>query len=95
MQLGMASNCYKFYTTKTGDSCANIASTYKVALADFYACNTGVGSNCETLLADAYYCVGTFPSPGATCSVLSLSQCDRPDKPSNHDNDHYHDHDDR
>jgi hypothetical protein len=43
-QAGMASNCNKFYITKSGDGCAAIASTYRIALSDFYAWNTGVAA---------------------------------------------------
>jgi LysM repeat protein len=57
-QGGMTGNCNKFYQTKSGDTCAAIASSYGIGLSDFYAWNTGVGSNCESLWAGTYYCVG-------------------------------------
>ncbi|KAJ9143047.1 LysM domain-containing protein [Pleurostoma richardsiae] len=76
-QAGMTSSCNKFYMTETGDSCAVIASTYGISLSDFYAWNTGVGSNCQSLWADTYYCVGiigqTTSPPTTTTKTTSTS----------------------
>ncbi|KAI8258752.1 LysM domain-containing protein [Colletotrichum sp. SAR11_239] len=57
-QPSMVDNCNKFYLVKSGDSCAAIASSQGITLANFLAWNKGAGSNCGGLWADAYACVG-------------------------------------
>ena len=58
VQTGLASNCDKFYDVESGDGCANIASSYGIALTDFYDWNPAV-SSCTDLYPSYYVCVGT------------------------------------
>lgn len=74
-QPGLISSCNKFYLVKTGEGCADIASNNGISLDDFYAWNTGVGKNCETLWANTNYCVGII---GGTTTT--------PTKPTTTDN---------
>ena len=57
-QSGMVSGCDKFYDVESGDGCYAIASSYGIALADFYSWNPGV-SSCSALYPSYYVCVGT------------------------------------
>ncbi|KAI4858574.1 hypothetical protein F4820DRAFT_442209 [Hypoxylon rubiginosum] len=68
-QPNIVDNCDEFYYVKTGDSCANIASSHGITLAQFLQWNPNAGSTCGGLWADAYACVsvlGTGPSPTST-----------------------------
>ncbi|KAI1115301.1 carbohydrate-binding module family 50 protein [Nemania sp. NC0429] len=56
-QPGMVGNCKKFYLVKSGDTCAAIASQFKVTVANLISWNTGAGSSCN-LWATTYACVG-------------------------------------
>ena len=40
----MVSDCDEFYDVETGDGCYQIASSYDIALTDFYNWNLGVSS---------------------------------------------------
>jgi hypothetical protein len=60
IQQGMVSNCKTFRLIKSGDNCASVAKAAKISLADFYRWNTGVGSNCQSLWLDTYYCVAVL-----------------------------------
>ncbi|KAK1625448.1 hypothetical protein BDP81DRAFT_474374 [Colletotrichum phormii] len=57
IQDSMTKDCNKFYFVKSGDGCANIASSNGIALTDFYSWNPSVGSTCAGLWADVYVCV--------------------------------------
>ncbi|KAI9044908.1 LysM peptidoglycan-binding domain-containing protein [Aspergillus affinis] len=65
-QSGIAKNCNKHYFVKSGDGCAAIASANGISLADFYSWNPAVGSDCRTLIADYYVCVGVSSSTTTT-----------------------------
>ncbi|KAM7192209.1 hypothetical protein V8F33_008483 [Rhypophila sp. PSN 637] len=64
VQTGMVGNCNKFVFVKEGDGyCGDIAAKNGVSLANFYAWNPAVGSGCEGLWLDTYYCVGIVGGP--------------------------------
>ncbi|UKZ53591.1 hypothetical protein TrVGV298_007386 [Trichoderma virens] len=69
-QTGMIKNCNKFYLVASGDSCPNIATANKIALADFYSWNPAVKTDCTSLLAGYYVCVGV---QGSTTTKSSTS----------------------
>lgn len=60
IQTGMVANCNKFYLVKSGDQWGTIASSKGIALAQFYAWNTGVGNTCASLWLDTYVCVNVI-----------------------------------
>lgn len=69
VQTGMVTDCDKFYKVKSGDGCAPIAEANGISVADFYAWNPAVGSDCRTLQADVYVCVHTSSSKGPTTTT--------------------------
>ncbi|KAH7143578.1 carbohydrate-binding module family 50 protein, partial [Dactylonectria macrodidyma] len=63
---GMVKTCNKFHLVKTTTTCASIESYYTLPLATFYKWNPAVGTNCQSLLASYYVCVGVIgwePTP--------------------------------
>lgn len=87
IQTGMASNCDKFYLVVTGDTCADIASTYDITLANFYAWNPAVGSTCANLWVDDYVCVevGKSSSTSSTSAATSTSKTSTTTTPTTSD----------
>ncbi|KAF4919633.1 LysM domain-containing protein [Colletotrichum viniferum] len=73
IQDGMTKDCNKFYFVKTGDGCANIASSNSIALSDFYAWNPAVGDTCAGLWANVYVCVGVIGSSAPTTTTAPAS----------------------
>lgn len=71
-QTGMTGNCNKFHKVMSGDTCSDLATTYKVSLDNFYSWNPAVGSDCTKLGLYYYVCVGIIggttvaPSPTTT-----------------------------
>jgi hypothetical protein len=58
---GMVSNCNKFVKVNSGDSCDAIAFWNGVAGTEWVIrWNTGVGSDCRTLQANTYACIGVI-----------------------------------
>ncbi|KAF9881457.1 LysM domain-containing protein [Colletotrichum karsti] len=57
-QPGMVTNCKKFHYVSEGNTCDQIISYNKITLADFVKWNTGVGSDCRSMWAKTYVCVG-------------------------------------
>jgi hypothetical protein len=57
-QPGMVTNCKKFHYADTGVQCSQITSYNKISLANFVKWNTGVGSDCRSMWAKTYTCVG-------------------------------------
>ncbi|KAH7310814.1 hypothetical protein B0I35DRAFT_358276 [Stachybotrys elegans] len=57
-QAGMTSNCRSFYFVRSGDTCAAIARAAGISEATFLSWNLGVGSSCQFLWLDTWYCVG-------------------------------------
>ncbi|KAL7811323.1 hypothetical protein V8C26DRAFT_437473 [Trichoderma gracile] len=58
IQTGMTGSCNKFHLVVSGDTCSDIASKNGVTLADFYAWNPAVKTDCTSLLLGDYVCVG-------------------------------------
>uniref|UniRef100_A0A4Q7JG83 Secreted LysM effector Lys4 n=1 Tax=Pochonia chlamydosporia (strain 123) TaxID=1052797 RepID=LYSM4_POCC1 len=70
---GMIGGCVRFwFRGKDGASlfCADIAKDAGVSLPDFLKWNPGVGSNCESLWADTWYCVGVSGKPTTMSSGI-------------------------
>ncbi|KFY46610.1 hypothetical protein V494_00398 [Pseudogymnoascus sp. VKM F-4513 (FW-928)] len=61
-QPGMTSSCNRFYFVGTNDQCGTIAIAAGISLADFYAWNPAVGSQCGSLWAANYVCTGIIGS---------------------------------
>ena len=58
---GMVSNCNKFVKVNAGDGCDGIAFfNGPISTEDFKKWNAGVGSDCRTLQAGTYACVGVI-----------------------------------
>ncbi|KAJ4386834.1 hypothetical protein N0V93_009732 [Gnomoniopsis smithogilvyi] len=68
VQTGIASNCDLFYLVVSEDGCEAIATKYNITLADFYAWNPAVKTDCSGLDANDYVCVGIDASSSATGS---------------------------
>ncbi|KAK6515152.1 hypothetical protein TWF506_007497 [Arthrobotrys conoides] len=58
-QPQMVSNCNKWYFVNTGDTCAVITSKTGATLAQLFAWNASIKSDCSGLWASVYICVGT------------------------------------
>ncbi|KAF3402057.1 LysM domain-containing protein [Penicillium rolfsii] len=56
-QSGMADDCDQFHLVMSGDSCASIASSAGISLANFYSWNPTVGNSCSNLWLGYYVCV--------------------------------------
>lgn len=74
-QTGIASNCARYYTVQSGDSCQGIVDKYAGAftLSDFYAWNPAVGSGCSSLWVGYAVCVGLPSTPTAPPSSSSVA----------------------
>ncbi|KAH8690433.1 hypothetical protein GQ44DRAFT_720227 [Phaeosphaeriaceae sp. PMI808] len=57
-QPGLVSYCKKFHYVDTGVTCDRILSYNRISLSDFYKWNQGVGSDCRSMWAKTYHCVG-------------------------------------
>ncbi|RYP83673.1 hypothetical protein DL770_005366 [Monosporascus sp. CRB-9-2] len=57
-QSGMTPNCREFYFVQPGDTCNVIASRYGISTSNFIEWNPAAGSDCRTLWANTYACVG-------------------------------------
>jgi LysM repeat protein len=57
-QTGIASNCNKYYTVVSNDSCAKIDTAYGITFAELYKWNPAIGSDCEYLGVGYSVCVG-------------------------------------
>lgn len=62
IQPDLVQNCNKFHYVKTGESCTDIASHYGISVSDFARWNPKAGSNCGSLWAKTYACVGVIPA---------------------------------
>lgn len=69
IQTGMVGNCNKFHKVVSGDGCQPIATKYGVSLANFYAWNPAVGSDCRTLIIDYHVCVGIIGGAPVTSTT--------------------------
>ncbi|KAF2124898.1 carbohydrate-binding module family 50 protein [Dothidotthia symphoricarpi CBS 119687] len=55
---GMTEDCVRFYLQQPGEFCWAMASGAGISLDRFYEWNPAVGSDCENLWPDYYYCIG-------------------------------------
>jgi len=58
VQTGIALNCDEYYVVVSGDSCAQIESTYGITFAQLYEWNPAIGSDCQSLYVGYSVCVG-------------------------------------
>ncbi|KAK4452188.1 LysM domain-containing protein [Podospora aff. communis PSN243] len=67
-QPGIAPNCGEFWLVSRSDTCASIAASERISIADFLAWNPAVGSGttCSGLKPDFYVCVGLSGSSSTT-----------------------------
>ncbi|KAI9372269.1 hypothetical protein BJX61DRAFT_456321 [Aspergillus egyptiacus] len=71
-QPGMTGECDDFYLVIPNDSCFDIAAAAGIPLADFYAWNPALGTDCGGLWPDYYVCVGILgQSPTTTATTTS------------------------
>ncbi|KAH6625097.1 LysM domain-containing protein [Boeremia exigua] len=57
-QPGMILSCKKFHYAAAGVVCSQLTSYNMISLADFVKWNPGVGSDCRTMWANTFFCVG-------------------------------------
>ncbi|KAF3891978.1 NodB Homologuey domain-containing protein [Trichophyton interdigitale] len=57
-QPGVASNCQKWHTVVSGDTCYDIAAANGISLDNLYKWNPAVGTNCASLWLGYAVCVG-------------------------------------
>lgn len=77
-QTGLVSNCNRYYTVQSADSCQGIVNKYagEFGVSDFYTWNPAVGSNCSSLWVGYAVCVGilsTLTTPPISSSVAPSS----------------------
>ena len=60
LQNGMTKNCKKFHKLGAGDTCATIASKYKITVAKFVSWNPAAKSDCSGPWANTYACVAVL-----------------------------------
>lgn len=73
-QTGIVSSCNNFYDAVSGDSCYTIATTHNITLTDFETWNPAVGTDCATLFAGYYYCVGVaLDAISSSCQMVDTS----------------------
>ncbi|GAB7349050.1 hypothetical protein MBLNU459_g8014t3 [Dothideomycetes sp. NU459] len=71
---GTTSQCYKWYTVQSGDSCATIEDTFGITLTYFRSLNTYIDAACDNLWLDYAYCVsGVAETVSSTSSVLTTT----------------------
>lgn len=69
---GQPSNCIKWYTVQSGDSCSSVENQFFITSAQFLAWNPAVPSDCSTNFWAGYaYCVGTADTVMQTRSPTS------------------------
>jgi LysM repeat protein len=74
--------CQKFYTVVDGDDCASIESEFDITLAQFYAWNPSVGSQCTNLWLEEPYCVKGPASSTATSISTTTTIATTPSAPT-------------
>lgn len=68
-QTGQPTNCRKWHTAHSGDSCSSVADTYFITLEQFYRWNPAVSDDCSQGFWGGYaYCVGTTDTVSQTRS---------------------------
>src|SRR5215469_15517471 len=54
---GVTSNCSKYYTVQSGDTCNSVAQMFGTSFTELQALNTGLDSGCSNLWLGYAYCV--------------------------------------
>ncbi|KFA70303.1 hypothetical protein S40285_09187 [Stachybotrys chlorohalonatus IBT 40285] len=76
-QAGLIESCVAFYMAVSGDTCDSIVVGYGTfTLVQFRTWNPAVGSECRSLWAETYYCVGIPGTP--TTSIRPTTTSTRP-----------------
>ena len=73
IQPGMTSNCDSFHLVASGDTCAAIASSAGITLANFYSWNPSVGTGCDTLWLGYYVCTGVSATTTSVPTTTTTS----------------------
>ncbi|MCJ1250760.1 hypothetical protein MMC30_007988 [Trapelia coarctata] len=84
-QSGQPSNCNRWYTAQSGDTCASVEQAGVISDALFKQFNPAVNSDCSGLWAGYAYCVGTTdqnPAPSPTSTLTSSSPSSSPSAPA-------------
>lgn len=82
-QDGLAKDCTTFYKAVSGDTCDKIVNKYGTfTFQDFLKWNPAVGSDCSSLQAGTYYCVGVPGTPTQKPSTTSTTKPTDPSKPN-------------
>ncbi|KAJ9211201.1 hypothetical protein DTO166G4_7227 [Paecilomyces variotii] len=72
-QTGLTSNCDDYYYVNEGDACTAILEEFDITMAEFYAWNPAVGSDCNTMEYGYYVCVGVPGSNATTMTTQSIT----------------------
>ncbi|KAJ5805374.1 uncharacterized protein N7503_002976, partial [Penicillium pulvis] len=59
----------EYYLVKSGDTCSAILLEYSITIAQFYTWNPSVGSSCNYMDLDEYYCVGISATSATSTSI--------------------------
>ncbi|KAH7028764.1 uncharacterized protein B0I36DRAFT_245776 [Microdochium trichocladiopsis] len=65
-QVGMTSNCRRFYYVQKGDTCQAIINAAGIYGPNFYIWNPAVKEDCSGLWANTYACIGNKEGPSVT-----------------------------
>ncbi|KAF6802834.1 LysM domain-containing protein [Colletotrichum sojae] len=74
IQEGMTLYCNRFYYVPEGATCAQVLAENNISMKDLFEWNPAVGSNCNSLWAHTYICVGRIP----TFATVSLQLPPKP-----------------
>ncbi|PYI34514.1 LysM domain protein [Aspergillus indologenus CBS 114.80] len=73
-QTGLTSKCDDYYYVNEGDDCTAGLEEFDITMAEFYAWNPAVGSDCNTMEYGYYVCVGVPATTTATTTGPSPTQ---------------------
>ncbi|KAF5536947.1 Autolysin [Fusarium napiforme] len=71
VQKGINKSCNEYHRVSKGDTCYAVAQEFKIDLDEFYKWNPAVGSKCENLWANYYYCVSVAGEKAKTTPSLN------------------------
>ncbi|KAH7037266.1 uncharacterized protein B0I36DRAFT_380504 [Microdochium trichocladiopsis] len=74
VQDGITGSCNKFHYVETGSSCQSILTKYGLNIATFYSWNKAVGSQCESMWAEVYVCVGVIGGTPTSAAPTTSSK---------------------
>ncbi|KAL5387455.1 hypothetical protein PMIN02_008148 [Paraphaeosphaeria minitans] len=72
-QSGIVADCTRFHTVVDGDTCGAILTTYGLSLAQFYAWNPAVGSECTGMWLSYSYCVAAPTRSSSSANPLATN----------------------